>query len=185
MSIIQQEASIGLMLGHVSLQSKNKGLTYRFKFEWSNKHLPYINHVYKKIDEWEISKPHEKPRVSPKYNVVSNWGFQTISHETFNHLAVLFKDGKKATKNLICFHLTSIGLAYWFMDDGGKLDYNQLKNKSIVLNTMSEELENKFNLGCKVRFNKGKKIIVINNDEFIFYQKKYIIPEIKFKLARQ
>ena len=31
---IQKEAAIGLMLGDASLQSQNKGKTYRMKFEW-------------------------------------------------------------------------------------------------------------------------------------------------------
>jgi len=42
--------------------------------------------------------------------------------------------------DLIKNHLTPRGLAYWFMDDGGKLDYNKnSKNKEIVLNTQSFE----------------------------------------------
>jgi hypothetical protein len=59
-------------------------------------------------------------------------------------------------------HLTPRGLAYWYMDDGGKLDYNKnTKNKSVVLNThsfttlevetMSEQLSSKFNLPCGVK----------------------------------
>jgi len=65
-------------------------------------------------------------------------------------------------------HLTPRGLAYWYMDDGEKLDYNKnTKNKSVVLNThsfttcevekMSEQLSSKFNLICEVRSNKDKK----------------------------
>lgn len=136
--------------------------------------------------------------MSPKNNKVTNWGFQTISHEAFNVLALLFiKNNKKSIiKNLITANLTPIGLAYWFMDDGGQLDYNpNSRNQSIVLNTqsflseevvmMSEELENKFNLGCEVRSNKGKKVIVLKNyDNFISLTEKYIIPDMKFKLPR-
>lgn len=46
LSQIQLEASIGLMLGDASLQTQNKGITYRMKFEWGNKHLAYVHHVY-------------------------------------------------------------------------------------------------------------------------------------------
>jgi hypothetical protein len=52
--------------------------------------------------------------------------FQTFSHEAFNPLAELFLSvqGKKMVKDgLIRDHLTPRGLAYWFCDDGGKLDY--------------------------------------------------------------
>jgi hypothetical protein len=45
---------------------------------------------------------------------------------------------KIVSENLILKHLTGRGLAYLFMDDGGRLDYNKgSKNKSIVLNTHS------------------------------------------------
>jgi len=46
LSAEQWEASIGLMLGDASLQSQNKGKTYRMKFEWSDKNKSYVDHVY-------------------------------------------------------------------------------------------------------------------------------------------
>ena len=54
-------------------------------------------------------------------------------------LFLLDKGGKKGiSENLVLDHLTPRGLAYWFMDDGGKLDYNKnSKNRSVVLNTHS------------------------------------------------
>ena len=110
------------------------------KFEWSDKIKSYLDHVYSLFDEWVLSEPHKKSRFSPKGNLVINWGFQTISHEAFNPLAKLFFiNGKKGIpSSLIMDHLTGRGLAYWFMDDGGKLDYNKnSKNKGIVLNTQS------------------------------------------------
>lgn len=194
----QWEASIGLMLGDASLQTQNQGKTYRLKFEWGNKNLPYLNSVYSLFNEWVVAKPRtlwEKTRISPKGNIVTNWGFQTISHEAFNSLAVLFLNGKKViTDNLIKNHLTARGLAYWFMDDGGKLDYNpKSKNKAIVLNTQSftttevegmiKQLNHKFNLSCEARSNKGKKIIVIRNyDVFISLVDNYLIDEMRYKL---
>ena len=91
----QWEASIGLMLGDASLQTQNEGKTYRLKFEWSDKSKPYINHVYNLFDEWILSPPHKKERVSPKGNIIVNWGFQTISHKAFNPLQKLFFSNKK------------------------------------------------------------------------------------------
>ena len=143
----------------------------------------------------------KKSRISPKGNPVNNWGFQTISHEAFNPLAKLFinNNGKKGIlDSLITTNLTGRGLAYWFMDDGLKLDYNKnSKNRSIVLNTqsftdkeveiMSKELMAKFNLECEIRSNKSKKVIVISNNlDPLFYSlvSSYIIPEMRYKLPQ-
>ena len=194
----QWEASIGLILGDASLQSQNKGKTFRIKFEWGNKNKSYVNHVYNLFNEWVLSQPHKKSRLSPQKNLVINWGFQTLSHKAFNPLAELFLiNGKKSVpKYLIKNHLTEKGLAYWFMDDGGKLDYNKnSKNKSIVLNThsfpeeevlnMSKELNEKFNLDCNIRSNKGKKIIVINSISYLTFRKlvdPHILSDIRYKL---
>lgn len=97
---------------------------------------------------------------------------------------------------LIKNHLTAIGLAYWFMDDGGKLDYNKnSKNKSIVLNTQSftdpqvenmcKELIIKFNLECETRSNKGKKVIIIKSVSypvFLSLIDPYLLPDMRYKL---
>lgn len=198
LSTVQFEVSIGLMLGDASLQSQNKGKDYRLKFEWGNKNKPYLDHVFNLFDEWVLSNPHEKARYSPKGNLVINWGFQTISHEAFNPLAKLFlvNNRKGITESLIQNSLTERGLAYWFMDDGGKLDYNKnSKNKSLVFNTQSftdnevdmlcKGLRDKFKFDCSIRSNKGRKIIVISNYSYpLFFDlvSPYIIPEMKYKL---
>lgn len=201
-TIEQKEAIIGLMLGDASLQSQNKGKTYRIKFEWGDKNKAYVLHVFNLFDEWVLSQPHKKERLSPKGNLVINWGFQTFSHKAFNYLAELFlldKGGKKGiSENLVLDHLTPRGLAYWFMDDGGKLDYNKnSKNRSVVLNTHSftdlevenlcDQLSNKFELLCEVRSNKNKKIIVIKDTSYSkFYQliNPYLLEEMKYKLPK-
>lgn len=197
---IQKEAAIGLMLGDASLQSQNKGKTYRMKFEWGDRNKAYAMHVYKLFDEWVLSQPHKNSRISPKGNLVINWGFQTISHEAFIFLANLFfkqmNNKKGIAENLIIDHLSPRGLAYWWMDDGGRLDYNQnTKNKSVVLNTqsftnlevemMAEQLNRKFNLLCEVRTNKTKKVIVIKDSSYLtFYSliDKYLVNEMRYKL---
>ena len=48
---IQFETSVGLVLGDASLNSCNKGKTFRLKFEWSDKNKPYVDHVYALFDE--------------------------------------------------------------------------------------------------------------------------------------
>lgn len=199
LTIKQREASIGLMLGDASLQTQNNGKTHRLKFEWSDKSKPYLYHVFNLLDEWVLSNPHKKTRISPKGNLVITWGFQTLSHEAFNFLAKLFfKDNLKKgiSESLIINHLTEVGLAFWFMDDGGKLDYNKnSKNKSLVLNTQSftdkevgmlaAELKVKFHFDYEIKSNKGKKVIVISHDSYpLFYKlvSPHIIPEMRYKL---
>jgi len=106
------------MLGDGSLNTQNKGKTYRLKFEWGDKNKTYLTHVYHLFDEWVLSTPHKKTRISPKGNLVITWGFQTISHKAFNPLAKLFllKGTKVIPELLIKDHLTDRGLAYWFME---------------------------------------------------------------------
>lgn len=78
----QWEASIGLMLGdewmnasiHPSLQMAKNGKTCRLKFEWGDKSKPYLMSVYDLFNEWVLSLPHKKERLSPKGNLVTNWG---------------------------------------------------------------------------------------------------------------
>jgi len=198
LSKIQFEIAIGLMLGDASLQTQNKGKTYRMKFEWGNKNKPYLNHVYNLFNKWVLAQPHIKARVNANGKLVTNWGFQTISHEAFNILSELFliNNKKGISKELIKNHLTKRGLAFWFMDDGRKLDYNKNStNLSVVLKThsftkqevetMTLELSNKFKLNCNTRINKGKSVIIIDSSSFNTFHKlikPYLIPEMEYKL---
>ena len=154
--------------------------------------------VYNLFDEWVLSPPHKKTRLNLNNNIINTLAFQTISHSAFNYLAELFiiNNKKSISENLIINNLTARGLAYWIMDDGGKLDYNKnSKNKSIVLNThsftneevkiLSHELAKKFGFLTEVRSNKNKKIIVINE---VSYNKlrdlidPYLVPSMLYKL---
>jgi len=198
LSKIQEEAAIGLMLGDASLQTQNKGKTFRIKFEWGDKNKEYADHVCELFKEWILSPPHKKVRTNVNGRVVVTWGFQTISHSAFNRLNELFliNKTKSISNNLIKNHLTPRGLSYWFMDDGGKLDYNKMtKNKGLIFNThsfreeevesMSIELSAKFNLKTNVRLNKNKHVIAISSDsynEFVNLTNSYIISSMRYKL---
>jgi hypothetical protein len=169
LSLIQKETMVGLLLGDASLQTLNKGKTFRVKFEWGSASRDYLNHVYDVFKNYRISQPHCKERISPKGNKVINYGFQTLSHKHLTFLSLLFKykPKKSLDLNLLKNELTARSLAYWFMDDGGRLDYNPLtKNRSMVLNTQSFSrieteglallLTNKFKFKTEIRSNKGK-----------------------------
>ena len=63
------------MLGDASLQTQNKGINYRMKFEWAfalwaagqrgDRNKVYLEHVYNLFDEWVLTEPHKKVRTSP------------------------------------------------------------------------------------------------------------------------
>jgi intein-encoded DNA endonuclease-like protein len=54
---VQFEAAIGLILGDASIQSQNKGRTYRLKFEWGDINKDYAFHVHDLFKEWILSEP--------------------------------------------------------------------------------------------------------------------------------
>lgn len=121
LSKTQFDIALGCLLGDASLQSQDKGQTYRLKFQQSdNLHRDYLFHLYDVFNEWCLSPP--------KFDSTRKmWSFQTISHTDFKKLAellILNKLRVKCQKHIKPFlvenHLTPLGLAYWFMDDGGK-----------------------------------------------------------------
>jgi hypothetical protein len=194
---IQFETVIGLLLGDVSLQSQNDSKTHRLKFEWGDKNKEYAYHIYILFKEWILTEPKKRIRINKNGNEVITWWFQTFSHEAFNSLAKLFLSTQKKSipKDLIKNNLTPRGLTYWFMDDGGKLDYTKNKGKGIVFNThsfseeevkqMCIELKEKFNLNSKMKINKNKPIIMISGrdyEKFLNLIDPFIISSMRYKL---
>jgi len=198
LSTIEKETLIGLLLGDASIRTRNFKRSFSIQFEWSDRSKAYLMHVHNLLNRWVLSQPHEKIRVNQNGNKVVTWGFQTFTHHAFSELGELFIPAgiKSIPEGLITKYLTARSLAYWFMDDGGKLDYNKgSKNMSVVLNTQSfteseveimmKELSYKLNLKCEMRYNKGKKIIIIKHESyntFINLVDKYIVPEMRYKL---
>lgn len=78
LTLIQKEAVIGLMLGDASLQSQNKGKTYRLKFEWVNKNKIYALHVFELFDEWVLSQPHKKRKIKSSRKSCDKLGFSNL-----------------------------------------------------------------------------------------------------------
>lgn len=199
----QREISVGVMVGDASLQAQRNG-NFRLKFQMTARNASYANLLRQEFGEvWIPSEPHEIIR--PNSNML---GFQTIGHQELVTLADLFLDkvpstslGSKPTyrkivrPNLITNHLTARGLAFWFMDDGGKADYTSNQGKGIVLNTqgfdkesvkmMCDELNNKFNLKCWVKPNKGKHVICISGKSFEDFEKlvdPFLIDSMRSKM---
>ena len=200
---IQYQVAIGVLLGDASLQSQDGGKTYRLKFEQGDVHKDYIEHLYSVFDEWSLNSPIVKERTNANNKVVISWAFQTISHSAFLSLAKIFlcrldpKTGsyKKSIKEDFGEkYLSPRSLAYWFMDDGGKMDYTKNEGKGIVLNThgfshdeveiLSSALAKQFNLNCWVKKNKGKPVIAISGkcyEQMLDLIGDFVIPSMKNK----
>lgn len=204
----QKQALIGLMLGDLNL--KKTGLTYCIRFEYSFHSSEYVYHLQslfkyyilqdpKKVERtislFNKNSPQSKPSLK-SYNTVT-LRFHSISLNLFDFLVDLFiRDGKKTIPvNLIKDHLTPVGLAYWFLDDGGKLDYGSNEGKGIVFNTqgfsfeeceqMSLELKEKFGFNSWVGLNKNKPVIKISGadfEKFVALVRPFLIPSLLSKL---
>jgi hypothetical protein len=70
---VQFEAAIGLILGDVSIQSQNKGRTYRLKFEWGDIKKYYAFHVYDLFKELILTEPKAQTRINSNGNEVNTW----------------------------------------------------------------------------------------------------------------
>ena len=195
----QREISIGVMLGDASLQKVNEN-DYRLKFQTGEKREAYAQHLYKEFDSFCLSNPQcftRKPNANG--NVVHGWSLQTFGHSDFQSLKELFIDPDTGIKvippDLVENHLTSTGLAYWFMDDGSKMDHGPNQGKGIHLHTQGFQesevdslcagLKQKFQLDCWRGQNKGKPIIVISGksyDKFLELVKPDLIPSMLEKL---
>lgn len=171
---IEMDTAIGHALGDASVDRKNN--TTRLKFEWGNKE--YAEHVKGVFDRWVITEEiREQTRVSRAGTSVTTWCFQTISHSSFNPIADLFLDasGKRsipAPYSLVINYLSARGLAYWFMDDGGKLRYEaaavnqgyEFHTQSFSHETVAQQaqgLQDKFGVSATVKVKRGQPSIAI------------------------
>lgn len=202
LTTFEKEVVIGNVLGDASLQTQNNGKTYRLKFQYSSKNKDYALFVFKRYKRWCISNPVESPpQINSTTGEIKRHGsitFQTISHSEFKTIADLFKmqTGKKGiTPNLVRNHLSDMGLAFWFMDDGGKMDYGSNEGKGITLNTqcftkdevdlLCDELSEKFNFNCWPKKNKNGYVISISGksyENFVGRVMPYLEESMKTKI---
>lgn len=194
LTLMQYQAAIGLILGDARIEFSKSGNGALLKFEWGDVNKKYAFHVYGLFQDYCLTHPRKQVRTNSNGNEVITWCFQTLSHKDFLSLADLFLvNGKKViVDKLIYNHLTQVGLAYWFMDDGG---INGSHSYGIQINTQSftveevdtvcSELQQKFDLICWRGKNKGKPIVVISSKSylnFVTLTNDYIVLSIKHKL---
>ena len=184
-----KQIAIGLILSDATLQTQSKyKKSYRMKIQMKANKLEFAQKIRQEFTEsWIKSAPRFFERKNSKMVEI-----QTLSTKSLNPLGDLFfnkpsvdpekeKDygghyPKRISSNFVKEHMTSVGLAYWFMGDGSKGDWTPNEGKQIELHThgfsfleveeLCKGLRETFGLQAKTRDNKRRKIIQISGDSF-------------------
>lgn len=197
------EISIGVLLGDASIQTNTskREEKHKLKFLQGKKHELYLYHLYDCYTDFVLSKAF----VNSERGCVS---FQTVFDARFNGLAQIFlktnSPCKRRGKSLDLFYfsknaISPRSLAYWFMDDGGKLFYNKdWERRGLVFNTqgfnlievktLSKNISESYNVDCWVKENKGKPVIAISgfsSKKLISTFLEFIHPTMLFKLPKK
>lgn len=187
LSLIQKELIVGSLLGDASIVSRNKNSYFRVSHcEKQKDYIIWKKEILNNLVN-SINKYIDKRGNSIMYS------FNTKSSEVFNEYNNLFYKDKKRISYDIYDHLSELGLAVWYMDDGSKQNNNcRLSTDGFSLDEniiLQNILDKKFNLNCKIcKYNR-------NNNEyyFLFFNKdntyklhniidKYVINSMKYKL---
>ena len=189
----QSEVLIGILLGDATLETQNKGRTYRIKIEHGLAQRAYTEHLYNIFRHWVTSPPRLRRLVSPKGREYVNIVFSTLSHASLRFYAQQFyKSGKRGVPKLIGRWLTARVLAYWFMDDGS---IKSRQSKGVILNTQGYQMRDVFRLikALQYRFEldakprkqpEGYQIYISGKsyERFKGLVSPYMLPEMMYKI---
>lgn len=189
----QREILIGILLGDATLETQNKGRTYRIKVEHSVSQTAYTEHLYDIFKDWMLTQPKIRQVTLPNGKTYGKLVFSTLSHSAFRFYAHQFYPrGKKVVPKLIERWLTPKAIAYWFMDDGS---IKSKESKGVIFNTqgyrkedvarLAKALKSLFALEAKPRKQKeGYQIYVSGKsyEDFKNLISPYILPEMKYKI---
>lgn len=192
LSAEQKEILIGILLGDATLQSQNKGRTYRLMIEHSIKQRAYLEHLYHIFGEWVLTPPSLKTVVRFDGKTYTTLVFSTLSTSSLRFYAHQFyKNNHKVVPRLIKRWLTPKALAYWFMDDGS---IKSKESKGVIINTQGylkeevvklvEVLRKRFDLQAKLRRQKEGYQIYISGKSYETLQSlilPFILPEMRYK----
>jgi hypothetical protein len=198
LTVEQKEILIGLALGDMNIRKRKSYKHAQIRFEYGGKNIEYGYYVYSLFKDYFLNEPVIYERINVNGNLVKTIRFESVTHPAFDFLVELFldSDGKKRVPSgIIEDYLTPRGLAFWFMDDGGKLDYSKNQGKGVVFNTqgfsqqevmdLCEGLKRKFNLDCWIGSNKSKHVIKVSGKNFkniLDLIGPFIIPSMTHKL---
>jgi hypothetical protein len=192
LSAEQKEILIGILLGDATLQSQNRGRTYRLKVEHSIKQRAYVEYLYHIFKEWVLTPPSLKKVVKFGGKTYTTLVFLTLSTVSLRFYAHQFyKDNRKVVPKLIERWLTPKALAYWYMDDGS---IKSKESKGVIFNTQGywkedvvklvKVLRKRFDLQAKLRRQKEGYQIYISGKSYEMLRKlilPFILPEMRYK----
>ncbi len=185
-SKFQKDVLVGKILGDASLVATITGKSYRLQVEQGIRQEKYVFWLAEIFQKWIISQP----KFMKKHN---SYRFRTISHPQISEFRKIFYPNRKkiipSDINKLLNH--PIGLAVWFMDDGGL----STSGRAITISTHSfTKTENNLlieclnaNFGLKVNLNwdgKGFRLYfpVKEIPKFRKIVSSYILPEMKYKI---
>jgi hypothetical protein len=149
---------------------------------------------------WLSHQPTQYTRINAAGNTVITWRLQTQTDPVFSYFGDILYRGtplpkKRLVASFIEEYLTPRGLAYWFMDYGGKSFYGQGIRYGVTFNThgfsvqevdwLVQGLRKKFELNCWMKYNKGLPILVLSGhsyEDFLALCGRYIHPSMYHKL---
>ncbi|MBU2564223.1 hypothetical protein KKA23_01430 [Patescibacteria group bacterium] len=185
---------IGTLLGDAYLgKTKN---SVRLEIGHSESQKKYLFWKYKKLQKLTSSKPHCIKIFDKRYDkIYTQWRFKTKTNDFLEKLHMQFysKTGKKVIPKNICSLLkSSLSLAVWFMDDGGRRN----DCYGLFLNTLSfTKEENEILKKClKKNFSFDSRLHWIQDGYRLYIPSKdakrfcgivypYIIPSMRYKLS--
>ena len=189
----QHEVLVGILLGDATLETQNRGMTYRLKVEHGVSQKAYTEHLYDIFKDWVLTQPKIRQVTLSNGKTYEKMAFSTLSHGAFRFYAHQFYPcGKKAAPKLIERWLTPKAVAYWFMDDGS---VKSKESKGVIFNTqgyrkedvarLASVLKKKFNLEAKPRKQKEGYQIYISGKSYEIFKSlvsSYVLPEMKYKI---
>lgn len=117
----QHEVLVGCLLGDASIPRQAGKSGYNVKFEQQISNKDYVDHLYSIYAPFVGTPPKSRFISGGGANDRASIWFRTYRHDIFSfYYSAFYKDGKKVVPDCIEEWLTPRGLAYWFMDDGGK-----------------------------------------------------------------
>ena len=179
-------AVIGTVLGDCCLGKEQSGGVW-MAIEHCAKQKEYVEYKRKLFDSFTIMAVR---------SLITNLGhpafkFSTLTHPTLKELRPRFYiNGKKRVTKEILEHLTTLGLALWYMDDGHKdnLDDYYLCTHSFPLEDQKiirEYLRRKFDIWTTIRKDRKYYFLYIchkSREQFEKLVGPFIIPCMKYKL---
>lgn len=191
----QKDILIGLMLGDGHLESWYNPNIANLKIEHSYKQKQYVDWLYREFKEWV--------RTPPKKRIRERWGkqydkyyFNTLAHPDLGKFQKFFYRNRRKIVpiDLLESHLSPLGLAVWFMDDGS-IKSKQCNGRFLNTQAFSRTeikglqriLKKRFSLESSTRrHRKGWQIYILGRCSEILHRliKPYTIPSMRYKLPK-